>query len=126
MEEKDREIRLGGSRLYLGEDNIIYIVATKNVDEKTETELITSFFKLVNMAEGKVHVLFDINKVGKPSHGARKIGREVLENEKVGKVAFFGLHPVARVIASFMIGVTKKKDIRSFKTKEKALAWLKE
>jgi len=71
-------------------------------------------------------MLLDINKAGQVSSGARKIGKETFEDEKVGKVAFVGLHPVARVIASFVMGVTRKKDMRFFKTKEEALAWLKE
>jgi len=50
----------------------------------------------------------------------------VSEYEKTGKVAVFGLHPVARVIASFVMGVSKNKDMRFFKAKEEALAWLKE
>ena len=50
----------------------------------------------------------------------------MLENEKIGKVALFGLHPVARVIAAFIMGITRKKDMRFFKSKEEALAWLKE
>ena len=48
------------------------------------------------------------------------------EDEKLVKIAIFGLNPVARVIASFIMGVAKKKDQRFFKTKEEALAWLKQ
>jgi len=50
----------------------------------------------------------------------------MLEHERTGKVALFGLNPVARVIASFVMGVTRKKDMRFFKTREEALAWLRE
>ena len=80
--------------------------------------------QLKNLVEGEVNVLIDLNQVGQPSPEARKIGQEAFDDEKVGKVALFGLHPVARVIASFVMGVTKKKDMRFFKTKEEALAWL--
>ena len=54
------------------------------------------------------------------------MGQEAFEDEKIGKVALFGLHPVARVIASFVMGVTKKEDMRFFRTKEEALAWIKD
>ena len=75
-------------------------------------------------SHGKANLCIDLNKAGMPSSGARKIGRKAFENEKVGKIAIFGLHPVARIIASFVMGVTRKEDLRFFKTKEEALAWL--
>ena len=34
------------------------------------------------------------------------------------------MHPVARVLASFVMTITKKNEIDFFKTKEEALAWL--
>jgi len=46
------------------------------------------------------------------------------QNEKIRKIAIWGLSPVARVIASFVMGISKK-DIRFFNSEEKALSWLK-
>ena len=126
MEEKDRDIWIGESRLYLGEDNILYGTVVGEQTEKMPIALKEAIDKMKNMVEGRVNVLVDLNKAGQLSSGARKIGRETLEDEKVGKVALFGLHPVARVIASFVMGVTRKQNMRFFKTKEQALAWLKE
>jgi hypothetical protein len=76
----EREFWVEGSRLVLGEDNVMYLMVWK----------------------------------------------EIIENERTDRIAIFGLHPVARVIASFIMGVTKKKEMRFFKTKEEALRWLKE
>ena len=73
-----------------------------------------------------MNVFIDLNKAGKGSPEARKIWKKLTENEKTGRVAFFGLHPVARVLASFTMGVSKNKDMRFFKTREEALEWLKE
>jgi hypothetical protein len=134
MEEKEvetkqvseREFWVGKSRFYLGEDDILYETIVGKQDEKTTIAALEAHNRFKNMVEGKMKMLIDINKAGQPSSGARKIGRETFEDEKVGKVALFGLHPVARVIASFVMGVTRKKDMRFFKTKEQALAWLKE
>ncbi len=81
--------------------------------------------ELTNSIEGRVNVFVNLNKAGKSSPGARKIGSEFLSNEIFGKIAYFGLHPVARVLASFFMGMSKKKDMRFFKNKEKALSWLK-
>ena len=126
MEEKDREIWVGGNRVYLGEDNILCLTILGEVDEKIEIGINEACLKLMNMVEGKVNTLVDLNKAGKTSPGARMRQKEISEHEKVGKVALFGLHPVAKVLASFFMGISKNKDMRFFKTKEEALAWLKE
>ena len=134
MEEKpveikqvsEREIRVGENRLYLGEDNILYITPFGgDMDEKLATEACRAVLGLQNMIEGKVNALIDLNKVGKQSSEARKIWQEWSDNEKTGKVAYIGLHPVARVLASFVMGISRNKDMRFFKTREEALAWLK-
>ena len=125
MEEKDREIWVGESRTYLGEDNILYTTVVGEVDENAAIAIREGHLKFMNMVEGKVNSLIDLNKAGKQPPKARKIGIEMFEHERIGKVALFGLHPVARVIASFVMGVTRKKDIRFFKTREEALAWIK-
>ena len=126
MENKDRKIWVGENWAYLGEDNITYFVLVGEHDENIAIACGEAFLKLINMVEGKVNALGDINKTGKQSPEARKIWKKISENEKVGKLALIGMHPVARVLASFIIGTTKKKDMRFFKTKEEALAWLKE
>jgi hypothetical protein len=126
MENKDREIRVGENRLYLGEDNVLYVTIFGEVDEKIAIALKEADLKFKNMVEEKYDVLADLNKSGKHSSESRKIWKEMTEHDKTGKVAIFGMHLVARVIASFVMGVSKKKDMRFFKTKEEALLWLKE
>ena len=126
MEDKDREIWVGQNRFYLGEDNILYVTLVGEQDNKMPILLKEAIDKMKNIVEGRVNVLMDINKAGKPSSRGRKAGQEVLKDERIGKFAFFGLHPVARVIAFFVMGVTENKDMRFFKTREEALAWLKE
>ena len=95
-------------------------------DEKKSMMLKELSDKFAAMVEGKLNVLVDLNKSGLPSAGARKEGLKGFEGKRIGKVGFFGLHPVARVIAAFVIGKSKKEDMRFFKTKEDALAWFKE
>lgn len=125
MREEEREILIGESRFYLGEDNILYETIVGEVDNEIATAMKEASIKLRDMAVGKVDVLVDINKAEKPTSKARETARKRLEDEGIGKVAIFGMHPVARVVASFIMGVTKKEDMRFFKTKEEALAWLK-
>jgi len=123
---KEREYWIGRSEFYLGEDNILYETIVGDIDEKYAIAARELTLKLMGMIEGKAKVLVDLNHVGKPSAEARRIGREMFENEKTEMIALFGLHPVARVIASFLMGVTRKKNMRFFKSKEEALAWLQE
>jgi hypothetical protein len=126
MKEKDREIQIGENRLYLDEDNILYIIINGDTDEKVANAIKDATFRLFNLVEGKVNAIIDLNNAGKQSAEARNIGKETFEHGKNNKLAIFGTHPVAKVIASFVMGVTKKKDMRFFKNKEDALEWLKE
>ena len=126
VEEKEKEIRVGESRIYIGEDGIVYNIAVGASDKKRATDIKEGVLELANMAEGKVNLLVDLNKAGRPSPEARKIYLEVAEHEKIRKVAMIGVHPVARVLASFLTSVSKKREMSFFKTKEEALAWLKE
>lgn len=129
MAEKDnneREIMAGKNRFYLGEDNILYETIVGDIDDETVTAAKEATYKLMDRVEGKLHILIDINKAGKPSKKARNIFKEFMDHEKWGKVAMYGLHPAARMIASFGMGMSRKKDMRFFKTKEEALKWLKE
>ena len=127
MEEKDREIIIDAGKLYLGDDNIIYIDPFEgDMDEKLAIKACEAALRLMNMIEGKVNALIDLNKVGRQSTEARKRWQDWADNEKTGKIAYVGLHPVARVLASFVMGVSRNKDMCFFKTKEEALTWLKE
>lgn len=119
-------IWIGESSVYLGDDNIIYATPIGDIDEKTAIEFVDNILKFADMVDGKVNSLIGLDKAGKPSIKARKIGEDALKHEKVGKLAFYGLHPVSKMLASFAMGIIKKKDMRFFKTKEEALAWLKE
>ena len=126
VEEKDTDIWVGESRLLLDEDYILYETVVGYIDEKDAIAFQDASEKLRSMVKGKVNTLVDLSRAGKPTPKAREVGRKRMENEYIGKIALFGQHPVARVIASFFMGVTRKKDMRFFKTKEKALVWLKE
>jgi len=124
--DKTREIMVGKNRLHLGNDNILFFTGIGEYDEKTAFAIKEAGLRLANMVEGKVSVILDHNMAGKPSLKARAVFRKMTEHEKFGKIAHWGVHPVARVLASFVMNISKKKDMRFFKTKEEALTWLKE
>jgi len=121
----EREIWVGESKLHLGEDNILHVTVVGEVDDKAAAAIRETDNKFKSMVEGKLHILGDLNKAGKQSAEARKIWKELTEDDRTGKIAMCGMHPVARVLASFVMGVSRKKDMRFFKTKEEALTWLK-
>ena len=122
----EREVWVGKSRYYLGEENIIYVTAVGDIDEKAAMAASKFLDKFLEMIEGKVLVIIDLNKAGHQSSEARNIWKKRTEKESTGKVAFFGMHQVARVIASFVMGISRNKQMRFFKSKEEALTWLKE
>jgi len=65
-----------------------------------------------------------LNNCGKNEPGARLIWSQISDEENTNKVALFGMHPVARVLASFVMGITNRNNQRFFKTKEEAVNWL--
>ena len=126
MEVKDREIWIGEDRIHLGEEGTIYITAVGKKDEKDIINLRDAYIEMANMVEGKVNLLIDVNKVSKPSLEARRVVQdEIFQHEKTGKIALWGANSIVRMIASFIMGTTRKEDMRFFETKEEAFAWLK-
>ncbi|MFC2048699.1 hypothetical protein ACFLR5_00590 [Elusimicrobiota bacterium] len=124
-ELSEREILVGENRIYLSEDKIIYFVNIGPIDEKIALKSCEVMLKLRDMSRGKVHFFIDLNEGGKTTAKARSILKEFTENNIHGKLAFWGMHPVAYLLSSFFMGITKKKDMRFFKTEEEALIWLK-
>jgi hypothetical protein len=122
----ERKAWVGESWFCLDDDNILCVSVVGDIDEDITARMLETVICLREIVEGEVNVLIDLNNVFNTSRGARKIGIKRFQDEKVGRVALWGIHPVAKVIASFVIGITAKKDIQFFETKEKALAWLKE
>ena len=122
----EKEIWVNDCKLRLGEDNIIYNTAAKNPDEEQALAINEAIYKLANIPEGKVCMLIDITDTGRPTAKARKIFSSLEEMNQIRKHAFFGAHPVARILASFFITFNKRKNLAFFETKEEALAWLKE
>lgn len=120
----DREIFIGKHSLYL-EDKTIYITPVGAVDENEGIEIKTAVLKLLDTAANTVTIIGDLNNAGKPAARVRRLGVEMFSDSRIKKIALFGLHPVARIIALFVIELSKRNNIKFFNTKEEALAWLK-
>ena len=65
MEEKDREVRIGGSKIYFSSDNILYVTVVGDMDDKIALAMKEATEKFKNMGEGKIGSLVDISKIGK-------------------------------------------------------------
>jgi hypothetical protein len=127
MEENPREFWIRQNRFYLDEDETLYITIDGEIDDEDAFEVKKTILELnKRFGRKRRNSLVDINRARKVSSGARRTFKEIAEDEEIGrgKTAIFGLHPVARVLASFLLGVTKTRHLRFFNTKEEALAWL--
>ena len=81
------------------------------------------FYEQVNKP---LKFLIDLNDAGKNSAEARKVWKDISEHEYTSKVALVGIHPVARVIAGFVMSISTSNKIKFFSTREKALKWFYE
>jgi hypothetical protein len=122
----EKEIWVGENKASLIEKNIIYIIAVGEVTTELAIAQVESLNKLEALVDGPVNYLIDLNNAGKSSPEARKIWEQIGNDEKTNKVAIFGLHPVARMLASFVMGISGKSNKRFLKTHEEALRWLRE
>jgi hypothetical protein len=122
----ETEIWVGDNKTSLIKENIIYVIACGEQTTEiaiAQTEVNQKFSSMIN---GKINFLIDLNKCGKNSSEARLLWKQIPAQENIKKIALFGLHPVAKLIASFVMGMSKSNKERFFSTKEQALAWLLE
>jgi hypothetical protein len=120
------EISAGKSRARVMSGNIIHVTSVGTQSTEEAIELLKATEKLTKLCNGKVSFLIDLNLAGKNSPGARRLWKEEIEHEHTCKVALYGIHPVAKVLASFVMTITSSHNIRFFKTFEKGLKWLQE
>lgn len=121
----ENEILIGENKTNLIDGNIIHVKTfgdQTNEIAKAQLKLNTQLF---NIIEGDAYFLIDLNESGKNTPEARDIWNQLGDHDKVKKVAIFGIHPVARVIASFVMRTSNKKNRGFFKTKEEALKWIR-
>ena len=122
----DNEFQIGENIIQVRNDNILYIEAVGEQTDEFADVIRTQYKRIYSLFPGKVKQLVNLNKSGKSSPAAREMYREMGKDELTEKVAVYGAHPVARVLAAFVIGVSGIKNTRFFYTKEDALAWLRE
>jgi len=120
----DTEIWVGSSKTTLIEGSIIFVEAVGSHSAESAQAQIEINDRLARMVPDRVNYLIDLNRAGKSSPEARKIWKEISDYENTGRVALFGLHPVARVLASFVMSITTNNKVQFFRTKEEGIKWI--
>lgn len=96
-------------------------------NEKDARRFVDELLKILETAKGKAKVLGDASGAGfGPTLKSRKIYAKLLKFPKIGKAAIIGLSTANKVIVSFLLKASGKKDLGVFSTKKEALKWLKE
>jgi hypothetical protein len=121
----EKEFRVGQNQIYIIDDSIIYIEAVGEQTDEMAAVIRQNYKQVFSRITGKVKQLINLNSSGKSSPASRRLFREMNNTVEVDKVAIYGLHPVARVLASFVMDSNNQKHIRFFRDKEKALEWLR-
>jgi len=122
----DTEILNGANEITLMEGNIIFIIVNGIQTDQIALAQKEINKQLAQLVKGKINFLIDLNKSGKSSPLARKIWREITDDEETNKVALYGLHPVARVLATFVMQIASRNNIQFFTNMEDALKWIKQ
>lgn len=120
----EKEFTIGENRIVLLDNSTIYIEAIGEQTDEHAGEIQKLYQKLYSEIPGKINQLVNLNRSGKSSPKARLVYEEMNNHERTYKVAVYGIHPVARVLAAFVTGLTGKKNIEFFTNKEDAMAWL--
>lgn len=122
----ENEIHLNENKIIFLEGNLIFVCAVGKVTESLAKEGEKIIVDFLNTTKTKTNIIVDLTNAGQPSTKAIKIYSRVADMDLVKNVAMYGQHPVAMVLGSMMIRLSKKNNFRFFKTKEEALHWFKE
>ncbi|WP_167615425.1 STAS/SEC14 domain-containing protein [Maribellus sediminis] len=126
---KIREIaqyQFGSNTYTICEGNIIHIVTRGSFDTELALEIKDFCLSQARKMDGKCNYVVDLTNCGKNDPAAREVWKEISSDASTNRVATFGMNPVARVIANFVIGTYGGANMRFFKTGKEAIAWIKE
>lgn len=121
-------------KLSLHQGNILQFELTGSVDSVEDNvlqaKMIQADVKKFIDQLGTVNALIDLTPTGQnanyPTPAAKKIYQEILENDKIEKIAFVIKNLLISSILRFIIGSKKMNVQKIFKSKAEALDWLKD
>ena len=82
IKEKDRKIMVGENRLFLDHDNILYLDIVGEHDKEIAERIRDAYAKILNQIDEKVNIFVNNTHDKRSSSEARKIFREMTEDEK--------------------------------------------
>ncbi len=121
-----REYCIGENRAWLYDEHIICVEVVGQQSTEAALAVYRATRHLEKQIAGKVSYLIDLNKAGKNSPEASRLWKRAAEEKQVYRVAQFGLHPVAKVLASFVNSLTSRRNIQFFNSMEEGLRWIRE
>ena len=114
MEENDGEIWLGENRFFLSKENILYKSLAGENYIKIANAIKEASSKIRSQVKGEVNTFVDLTEAEKSTLEIGEKFRELSEDEKTRKTAYFDIQSVVRVIVFFIKDVTNKKDMHVF------------
>jgi hypothetical protein len=90
-----------------------------------EVEKTKKLIEQLRQDKKPVHILIDLNTLGKTDSETRSIAVSTLKNLDYDKLAFYGNNLFTKYLANFIISATgRNSQIQYFESKEKALEWI--
>ncbi|WP_167605233.1 hypothetical protein [Maribellus sediminis] len=126
MNREISQYHIGNNTYTIREGNIIHIVTHGDFPVELALEIKNFCLAQAGKMDGKCSYLVDLTNCGKNDPAAREIWKEISNDASTNKVATFGMNPVARVIANFVIGTYGGVNMRLFRNEKDALAWILE
>jgi hypothetical protein len=122
----DGEYFVNGTHILLLGNDIVYVEPHGEQSDESAQLLFELYLQHKFIGSTPTKYLINLNFAGKNSPGARKTWQQIGELETTLKIAYYGLHPVAKVLASFVIGFAGKRNSRFFFDRGDAIKWLLE
>ena len=75
---------------------------------------------------GFIRILVDGRRLGKPSPEVRRLALCTMDLPTLGKMAVWGTNAFARTMFAFLTLVTRRTNVKTFRTEREARSWLLE
>jgi hypothetical protein len=105
-------------------NNILILVGRGGYDKQLATLVRDAILDVLDSSSVKINILADFNEAGKSSSEARDIWRGLAAHKNIGKIACIGGHPLARILAVFILKLTQNGRFRFYSKTEEAMNWL--
>lgn len=123
MEQIKCEIQIQHTTIRLSDNNLI-LIGKGGYDKQLASLVRDAILDILNSSSVKIDILADFNEAGKSSSEAREIWRELATHKNIGKIACLGAHPLAKILAVFILKLSQNGRFRFFSKTEEAMMWL--